>query len=119
MNSELNQLHEVLIKPVLAARKYLNASKLVDTMLDVGLAVTTQQAPSQVLVKLTDLSIEVNKLVADKPDWCQTHLDAKAVGAAFDAAVLAAHTVIVPAKPGKPKGEPTPADKLQAKCKKK
>lgn len=116
MKEQLKQLHEVLVKPVLASRKYLNADKLVDAMLEVGLAVNQAAAPSHVLVKLTDMAVEFNKLSDAKPDWCKTNLDGPAVSAAFAAAVKAARPVIVPAKPNRPGKEPTPPEELRAKC---
>jgi len=119
MQTEIDKLHEVLMKPVLAARKYLKADKLVDAMLDVGLAVNQSAPLSKVLVKLTDLSVEFNKMAEANPKWVDDRLNADAVHAAFNSAVAAARPVIVPAKAGEPKGVPTAAEELQAKCKRK
>jgi hypothetical protein len=119
MQTEIDKLHDVLVKPVLAARKYLKADKLVDSMLEVGLAVAQQAPLSKVLVKLTDLSDEFNKMAEANRKWVADRLDEAAVSAAFNAAVAAARPVIVPAKAGKPKCLPTAAKELQAKCKRK
>jgi hypothetical protein len=119
MASELAELHEHMFKPILSARKYLNASKLVDAMLEVGLAVSTKAPASQVLVKLTDLSVEFNKVSEANKDWVAFKMNESKVYEAFTKAVAAARPVIKTSKPGKPKGVPTAATELQAKCKRK
>lgn len=83
---KLDALHNKLIIPLLQSGYRKQAEQLFDVAIDVGVAVKQEAPTSSIIVKLTDMRVEFNKMFAANSE-VQSKLDKGAIDTAFREAI--------------------------------